>query len=139
MFEQASAGANSYFFAAIDGVSPDSGTGTDNINSPTAAGSTQYSNIVNGRYTLAYQTGLNQNNSHPPTGFQASVVANVTSEIIAASHTGLSFPAATSGVLLDPATTGTTDAGNVNWTRAGNSASAPVFAIQVTPALPDPM
>lgn len=139
VFEQTTTGTNSYFFASIDGVAPDSETGTDNINSPTAAGATQYSNIVNGRYTLAYQTGLNQNNSSPPTGFQASVVANLTSEDIAASHNGLSFPAATSGVLLDPLTTGATDAGNVNWTRGGNSAAAPSFVTAVSPAAADPL
>jgi hypothetical protein len=136
VFEQTTTGTNSYFFVSINGSYPDAETGTDNINS-SSGGSTQYSNVVNGRYTFAYQTGFNTKTS--PTGFQASVAANLAAESISAANTGTGFPAATDGVLLDSTTTGTTDAGNVNWTRGANSTSAPIYVQPVTAAKPDPL
>lgn len=137
---QATTGTNTYFFANIDGVGPDSGTGTtDNINAASKPATTLYSNITNGRYTLAYQTGLNTNASSPPAGLQASVVANLSAASISGAATGTAFPGATPGVLLDPLTTSDTGAGNVNWSRQGNSLNAPVFIAPVNAAVGDPL
>ena len=140
-FEQNNANANDYFFVAIDGTYPDSETGDDNINTTSATGSTRYSNIVNGTYTFAYQTGFNY---HAATisalpAFQQAIFNNLTNENISSAHTGTAFPASTPGVLLDQVTTGKTDAGNLSWSRRANSSGAPQFVGPVSAANPDPL
>jgi hypothetical protein len=143
IFEQNNTGTNDYFFVAIDGTYPDSQTGTDNINGAVAGASsgTQYSNIINGSYNFAYQTGFNYHvaTTSALPGIQAAVFANLANENIAAAHTGLAFPAATSGVLLDPKTTHAHDAGNLSWSRTANSAGAPLFVAPASPAAVDPL
>jgi hypothetical protein len=143
IFEQNNAGTNDYFFVAIDGTYPDSQSGTDNINAAVAGASsgTRYSNIINGSYNFAYQTGFNfhaATTSAMP-AFQAAVFTNLSSENIAAAHTGLAFPASTSGVLLDPNTTHAHDAGNLSWSRNAISAGAPLLVAPAAPALTDPL
>jgi hypothetical protein len=136
VFEQTTAGTNSYDFVAINGVYPDAESGSDFINNP-AGGSTKYSNVVNGTYNFAFQTSLNYKTA--PSGFQALVTGFLGTEAISAANVGAGFPTATDGVLLDPATTGTTDPGNVNWTRSAHSTNTPVFYGNVSPANTDPL
>ena len=138
LFEQASAGTNSYYFVAINGTYPDTQAGTtDNINSPTP-GTTHYTNVVNGTYDFAVQVSFQHKNAIPP-GFEAGLVANLEAATISSAATGLPFPSSTPGVLLDPLTTLTTTAGNVSWTRSGNTASSPVFATTVAPPAAVPL
>jgi hypothetical protein len=137
LFEQTTAGTNSYFFVAINGTYPDTQTAGDNINSATA-GSTHYTNVVNGSYDFATQVGFQHKNGIPA-GFEAGVVANMEASTISGAATGSAFPTSAEGVLLDPATTGTTTAGNVNWTKGGNTAAQPVFAIAVAAAAAVPL
>jgi hypothetical protein len=138
-FEQHTAGINDYDFVSIDGSFIDSNSGTtDNINSPTG-GTTTYSNITSGKYSYAFQASYNYKGALPGSGaFLFDVLSNLTSENLAGSHTGLAFPSAAPGILLDPVTTGNTDAGNLSWSRNGNSNQPPLFNATVAPAKPDP-
>jgi hypothetical protein len=139
--EQHTLGTNDYEFVSIDGAFIDSNTGTvDNINSPNQASSTQYSNITNGRYPYAFQPTYNYKGSLPVSGsFEFDILGNLTNENLAAAHTGNAFPASAQGILLDPITTGNTDAGNMNWSHNGNSNQPPLFNAVVTAAKPDPL
>jgi len=138
LFEQTTAGTNSYDFVAINGTYPDTQTGTtDNVNSPTAA-TTHYTHVVDGTYDFAIQVGFQHKNAISA-GFEAGVVANLEANTISGAATGSPFPTSAEGVLLDAPTTGTTTAGNVSWTRAGNTASAPNFVIIVAPAAAVPI
>ena len=137
LFEQTTAGTNSYFFVAINGVYPDTETAGDNINSATA-GSTHYTNVVNGTYDFATQVGFQSKNG-VPAGFEAGVVANMKASTISGAATGSAFPTSAEGVLLDALTTGATTAGNVNWSKGGNTAASPVFVSPVAAALAVPL
>jgi len=133
-------GANVYSFAKIggNGLAPstgkqvlgigiDSGTGSDNINGTT---STSYSNVVTGAYDFVYQNSFNTRS-----GFLTSTTANakwanaiksqLQSESIAGAYSGLAFPAAVTGVLIDPNTAPAQDGGVVLWSRLKNS-TAPI-------------
>lgn len=120
VFAQNTAGVNDYVFAAINGTTIDSNTGTtDNINNPNAAtpGTTKYSNIITGAYDFAFQAALNTRNGFTQPAFEAAVTNNLRSESLSGAHTGAAFPNASPGVLLDPTTTSAHDAGNLVWTR----------------------
>lgn len=139
LFEQATAGTNSYDFVAINGVYPDTQNGTtDNINSPTA-GTTHYTNVVNGTYDFATQVGYQAKNPPAAGTFEAGVVNNLKASTISGAATGSAFPTSAEGVLLDPVTTLTTTAGNVNWSKGGNTAASPVFATGVAAAAAVPL
>jgi hypothetical protein len=136
VFEQHSTGINDYYFAAINGTYPDTETSGDNINSA-SGGSTKYTNVISGTYDFAYQTAFQ---SHATlTGFEASVLANLSNENISGAHTGTAFPAATEGVLFDPTTTGKHDAGNLSWSRSHNSVAAPEFVAPAAAAEASPL
>jgi hypothetical protein len=136
---QHTAGVNDYDFCSLDGSFIDSNTGTsDNINSPTG-GKTTYSNVTSGEYSFAYQASYNYRGSLPASGtLLFDILGNLSSENLVGSHTGLAFPAAAQGLLLDPVTTGNTDAGNLSWSRNGNSNQPPLLNATVTAAKGDP-
>jgi hypothetical protein len=138
---QSNTGTNDYAFVAINGVYPDSETGADNINSSSKTGTTQYSNIINGSYDFAYQTAFNDHATSlsPLPAFQLAVFNNLKDEHISGAHTGFTFPASAQGVLLDPQTSLSGDAGNLNWSRTGNSAGASRYIRPVTAAAADPL
>jgi hypothetical protein len=139
-FEQHTAGTNDYEFVAIDGSFVDSNTGTaDNINSPLSTSTTQYSNVTNGKYPFAFQPTFNYKVAPANNSFAKDIQTNLTNENLAGAHTGTGFPGGTDGILLDPVTTGNTDAGNNNWSRGGNSNQPPLFNAVVTAAKPDPL
>ena len=126
LFEQTTAGVNSYFFVAINGTYPDTQTGTtDNINSPTA-GTTHYTNVVNGTYDFATQVRLNAKTAPASGTFEAGVVTNLKSVSLAGANTGSPFPTSAEGILLDPNTVGAVT-GAVSWTRSGNTPATPLF------------
>jgi len=137
VFEQFNQGSNDYFFAAINGTYPDTQTPGDNVNDPATSGSTRYTNIVNGTYDFAMQTGFNTRAAL--TGFQLAVANGLSKENISTAHSGVACPASAPGVLLDPKTTGKHDAGNVSWSRGGNSAGAVQFVAPAAPANADPL
>jgi hypothetical protein len=141
IFEQTNAGTNDYFFAAINGTYPDSQTGDDNVNTAVLSGSTRYSNIIKGSYDFAYQTGFNYHAASLSAmpAFQFALYNNLASENISSAHTGLAFPSSAPGVLLDPRTTGHSDAGNLSWSRSGVSAGAPQYVGPVAQAAADPL
>jgi hypothetical protein len=139
-FEQHTPGTNDYEFVSIDGSFVDSNSGTtDNINSPLSTSGTQYSNITNGKYPFAFQPTFNYKTAPTSGQFNFDIKTNLTNENLAGAHTGTGFPGGTDGILLDPITTGNTDAGNMNWSRSGNSNQPPLFNAVVTPAKSDPL
>ncbi|MBV8143622.1 MAG: hypothetical protein JO184_01355 [Gammaproteobacteria bacterium] len=129
LYGQTNAGTNDYDFVKINGNGIDTGTGTtDNVNSAVNA-TTQYTNVWNGTYDYATQVGYaGRVADASQSAFQKGVVSFLKSSTIAdaSSSTG-AWPSAAEGILLDPATTGSTAAGNVNWTRSGNTPSSPVY------------
>jgi hypothetical protein len=137
-FEQHTSGTNDYWFVSINGAYPDAQTGTDNVNSPTG-GSTQYTNIINGKYDFAMQTSFNTAGAVTTlSAFEAAVFANLNAASISGANTGLPFPQSTEGVLLDPSKFPNT-AGSVSWTRGHNSAGAPLFIATQPAAKADPL
>ena len=139
LYQQTTAGSNDYFFVKINGNGIDTGTGTtDNVNSATGPATTSYTHVIDGTYDYATQVGFAgkvADASQP--AFPKGVIAHLKAASISdASASGSAWPAAAEGVLLDVATTGTTSAGNVSWTRGGNSAAAPVFISTVTAPFP---
>ena len=139
LYNQTTAGTNDYFFEKINGTGIDTETGTtDNINSATGPATTKYTNVWTGMYDYATQVGFaGRVADTSQTAFQQGVINTLKSSAIAdASASGSAWPAAAEGILLDPATTGTSSAGNVNWTRSGNTPSAPVFFQNTTVPFP---
>jgi hypothetical protein len=116
-------GANQYSFAKIGGVGIDTGTTGDNINGTTA---TKYTNVITGAYDFAYQNSFNSragfvggatNNGK----WAALVRTQLQSESLSGANSGLAFPAAVTGLLIDPANAPAQDAGVVLWSRLKNS------------------
>jgi hypothetical protein len=136
VFAQNTSGTNDYMFVAINGVFPDSNSGTkDNINNPNAVtpGTTQYSNIILGTYDFAYQTSLNMRIAlFDQPAFESAVLLNLISENISGAHTGSVFPVSAPGVLLDPVSTEAHDAGNLVWSRHQMSTGSAVLINDAT-------
>jgi hypothetical protein len=109
------------------GIGIDSGVGADNVNGTTT---TQYSNVITGAYDFAYQGSFNTRS-----GFLSLTTANAKwanaiatlfkSEAISGANTGLPFPQAVTGVLIDPANVASQDPGVILWSRLRNS-TAPI-------------
>ena len=120
-------GSNQYAFASIDGVGIDTGTAGDNINGTVA---TKYTNVITGKYDFVYTDSFNTRTGFLSTTtvqakFANAIKSNLQSETISGANTGLVFPLAVNGVLIDPSNTATQDPGVVLWTRNSVS-SAPV-------------
>jgi hypothetical protein len=118
------AGANVYSFAKINGVGVDTGTTGDNINGPHGGGSaTKYTNAVLGTYDFFFQNSFNfrTNLSGNNKSFKDEVLADLSKSSVAGANAGLAFPSAVPGVLLDPVTVGSQDAGVVMGSRFAQS------------------
>jgi len=118
-------GVNHYSFVKLNGVGPDAGTGSDNVNGTTA---TTYSNIVKGTYDFYYQNSYNQRTSFPSgtaaANFDAAVLAALQNSALAGANASKALPNAVPGLLLDPSVLGLPDvAGEVTGSRLGNSTS----------------
>jgi hypothetical protein len=125
-----------YSFVKIDGVGPDTGGATDNINGST---STKYTNVVTGAYDFFYQNSFNTR-----TGFLTNGTANAAwagalkikfqSKDISGANASKPFPQAVPGLLLDPKIIGSQIAGVVTGTRAKKSTAPlqPVYDATTT-------
>jgi hypothetical protein len=121
-------GANQYFFTAINGVAVDTGTTNDNINvaTHTSTSGTSYINVVKGNYDFFFQNSFNTR-----TGFLAgnNVNAAFANEFkaqfglasFAGANSGLAFPSAVPGTLIDADAASALAAGVTINTRNGAS------------------
>jgi hypothetical protein len=122
-------GGNLYSFVRFGCAGMDAGTTGDNINGPPGGSSaTKYTNVVIGGYDFVYQsvfvtrpgfiTGLSNSAK-----FALEVRNALQTEAAASVHSGLLFPSAVPGIVLDPVTIGSQDPGVILDSRNGNSTS----------------
>lgn len=112
-------GVNQFEITKINGVGVDTGTSGDNINGTTA---TSYINVVKGNYDFYYQNSFNTRTSTLSGNTVGDVFANEFKAVFNSSNlpgaaSGLAFPSAVPGVLLDADTQGALAKGVVINTR----------------------
>lgn len=93
-------GTNQYDFVRINGVGVDSGTAGDNINGPTAS---SYINVIKGQYDFYYQSSFNTRTTLAGQNLANANAfkAQYASATLPGAASGLVFPAAVPGIVLD--------------------------------------
>ncbi|MDP8986439.1 MAG: hypothetical protein M3N97_15650 [Pseudomonadota bacterium] len=116
---QGSAGTNQYSFVAINGVGPDTGTSSDNINGTVA---TKYTNVITGKYDFFYQNSLNTRSGFLTNGtVNASWTNALKNNFQSPNISGCHSASGVSGLLLDPKIIGSLQTGVVTGTRQKHS------------------
>lgn len=113
-------GPNQYDFTKINGVGVDTGAAGDNINGGTA---TSYINVINGNYDFFYQNSFNTRTSlaNPGLGFANAFKAAMTAPAFVGCNSGVAFPGALPGALIDADNAGSLAKGVTLDTRSKNS------------------
>jgi hypothetical protein len=127
-------GVNQYDFVKINGVAMDANSSTDNINGTTGS---SYINVINGSYDFFYQVNFNERSGFS-TGAPANNVAFANglkavlqSPSLAGVNSGVQFPLATNGIVIDGDTASSLATGVTVTSRGGNSPSTPAVVLKV--------
>jgi hypothetical protein len=111
-----------YEFTKINNTAVDSGGAGDNLNGAVA---TSYVNAIDGSYDFFYQTNFNFRSLTDITGspFATSLLTVLETSSLAGVNSGLAFPLAANGIILDADRNATVAKGVTVVSRGGNSAS----------------
>jgi hypothetical protein len=130
-YNQAVPGTNSYDFTKIDGTAVDTGGASDNINGSVKS---TYINAITGNYEFYYQPNFNYRNAWfsgtgGNTGIGKAILAAFQSSTFPGAASGLAFPAAAPGSLIDADRASSLGAGVTIHSRSGISTGllVPVF------------
>jgi hypothetical protein len=130
-YNQAVSGTNSYDFAKINGIAVDTGGASDNINGSVKS---TYINAITGNYEFFYQPNFNYRNTWfsgttGNTGIGKAILAAFQSSSFPGAASGLAFPAAAEGTLIDADRASSLAAGVTIESRGGISTGllVPVF------------
>ena len=125
---------NPYDFTAINGVTMDRNTSTDNVNGLMGS---SYINVINGSYDFFYQVNFNERSGFSTgapannAAFAAGLKAAMQSPGLAGVNSGAQFPLATNGIVIDGDTASSLATGVTVTSRNGNSPSIPTVVLKL--------